>query len=66
MLDASISQVSASISDNSRVTGLRRQITTNNVDSESTVNEDISPFTLNLVRVKSSNDPTRATEHPTR
>ena len=47
-LDVSISQKSASISDNSRITGIRRQFTLNAMDSESNPHEELTPIATNL------------------
>ena len=54
VLDVSISQVSASVSDHSRITGFKRQITTTNVDHETMTNEAITPFALELIRMRSN------------
>ena len=59
-LDVSISQKSASISDNSRITGIRRQFTLNAMDSESYPHEEMTPLATNpegiLVNRKKSVD----------
>ena len=49
VLDVSISQKSASVSDNSRITGFRRQFTNNALlDSDKVPLEDLTPTILNL------------------
>ena len=56
ILDFSISQKSVSISDNSRVAGIMRQLTTNGQENDSIIREDPTPTILNMSRKLSVDD----------
>ena len=56
ILDFSISQKSVSVSDNSRVTGIMRHLTTNGQENDLTIREDTTPTILNMSRKLSVDD----------